>query len=222
MAPRIDNTSYDVIEKISEQEENLNTLSKSLRAMEIFDYNISDNVEQILNKLNRLSSKYRSDSQLKSFKQNIVNEVLNNNLKDNYVNKSVTLYNYIESLNAYLENKYPMEHEIAESLTNIAQNTQNALSCLVDTYSMDCIDITNITQEVMHDTNLSYDEVIDIINSTETGPILALALDTTISAIQESLNAWKQVEIISVLLKKEKLWFVISKSIENFDLIAKN
>lgn len=222
MVNNIDTASYNVIEKISDQEEKLDTISKSLRALEIFDYDITDNIEQLLSKLNRLSDKYKNDNELKSFKQNIINEVSKYDLEDNYVNKSVTIYNYIESLNWYLENKYPLEHEIAESITSIAKNTQNALWCLIDTYNINCVNIDNITKEVIKDTNLSYEEVIDIINSTETGPILALALDTTISAIQESLNAWKQVEIISVLLRKEKLWFVISKSIENYDLLAKN
>jgi hypothetical protein len=211
----------NAIKKLSAIENNNSFFAKWKLIAKIQDNEIADNVNNTLKRLERLKKSYSKDKELTTTYNQIIKFIEQKDWNNDYIINAETLWNYLGDIDSYLEDKYPLETELKKSIDWLLITTKNKLSCLTNVINLSCLKNDSLIQKIEKNTNYTYNELIDIISTTEVWPILALALDTTVIAIENRLSAWKQVEIIWTLIEKKKLWFVLSQLTEQYDLIAK-
>ena len=144
------NLAEEAIKKVSRGESKLDFKTKGLLLLKQQNILISDDLIHIFEKLDRLINTNEDNNELEKVYSELSSKINAENWNTDYYNKSIILNKYLDALNAYLIEKYPLELEMQKSFSSIKSKTKISLLYEKDFKS---ISFYKLSEQIKKETN---------------------------------------------------------------------
>lgn len=207
--------AYEAIKKLEQAEQWVDITTQIRLWISKLNIDLSDDVSDSFKKLSRLMKNHSKDVELKQAYNDIVQFIHWRNWEENYYEEWKTLNTYLEQLNNYLQQRYPIEQELEQSLEMITKQSTKEIESLSNDLSISSFQYKEIKQRLLNETWYSLEQISDILSTSSGREILAASLNMSASALEEYFSSGKKIEIIADLIQAKKIWFVIAQIVDN-------